>query len=124
MLMKRGEIQAGSELYGSALEHQIFLELRAYLDYRRLDTELTFWRTHSGHEVDFVVVGEIGIEVKGSRRVSPGDLKGLLALGEVKLKKRIVVCSEPRERMTDEGVTVLPARMFLERLWEDRLFGA
>lgn len=125
VLMKRGEIQAGSELYGSALEHQVFLELRAYLDYRRLDRELTFWRTHSGHEVDFVVGGEIGIEVKGSRRVSPGDLKGLLALGEeVRLKHRIVVCREWRERTTDEGITVLPAGTFLERLWEDRLLGA
>jgi predicted AAA+ superfamily ATPase len=68
VLMKRGEIRPGSELYGAALEHQVFLELRAYLDYRRLDRELTFWRTHSGHEVDFVVGNDIGVEVTASRR--------------------------------------------------------
>jgi len=119
-LMKRGEIRPGSELYGSALEHQIFLELRAYLDYRRLDRDLTFWRTHAGHEVDFVVGGEIGIEVKASRRVSPGDLKGLRALSEeTKLKMQIVVSMEGRERVTDDGVVVLPADVFFERLWSD-----
>ncbi len=124
-LMKRGEIRPRSELYGSALEHQIFLELRAYLDYRRLDTELTFWRTHSGQEVDFVVGGQTGIEVKASRRISRGDLKGLLALSEeVKLKERVIVSTEPRERVTDEGILVLPVQLFFERLWGDRLIGA
>ena len=124
-LMKRGEIRPRSELYGSALEHQIFLELRAYLDYRRLDTELTFWRTHSGQEVDFVVGGQTGIEVKASRRISRGDQKSLLALSEeVKLKERVIVSTEPRERVTDEGILVLPVQLFFERLWGDRLIGA
>ncbi len=121
-LMKRGEIIPGSELYGPALEHQVFLELRAYLDYRRIDKELTFWRTHSGHEIDFLIGEEIGIEVKASRRVSAGDQKGLLALSEeIKLKKKIIVSMESRERTTDEDVTVLPAHTFLEYLWSDRL---
>ena len=120
--MKRGEIIPGSELYGPALEHQVFLELRAYLDYRRIDKELTFWRTHSGHEIDFLIGEEIGIEVKASRRVSAGDQKGLLALSEeIKLKKKIIVSMESRERTTDEDVTVLPAHTFLEYLWSDRL---
>ena len=121
-LMKRGEIIPGSELYGPALEHQVFVELRAYLDYRRIDKELTFWRTHSGHEIDFLIGEEIGIEVKASRRVSAGDQKGLLALSEeIKLKKKIIVSMESRERTTDEDVTVLPAHTFLEYLWSDRL---
>src|SRR5262249_10855673 len=81
-LMKRGDILPGSELYGPVLEHQIFLELKAYLDYRRSDKELTFWRTHSGYEVDFVVGNEVAIEVKAARRVSSSDVRGLLALSE------------------------------------------
>ena len=121
-LMRRGEIVPGSELYGPALEHQIFLELRAYLDNRRLDEELSYWRTHSGHEVDFVIGNKIGIEVKASRRISPADTRDLLALSEeTKLVRKIVVSTEPRERVTDEGVTVLPVRKFLEQLWEGRV---
>ena len=120
--MKRGEIVPGSELYGTALEHQVFLELRSYLDYRRIDKELSFWRTHSGFEVDFLVGGEIGIEVKSSTRVSPSDLKGLIALSEeIELKKKIVVAREPRVRVTNEGVLILPVQTFFRRLWEGEL---
>jgi predicted AAA+ superfamily ATPase len=75
-LMKRGEIRPGSELFGPALEHQVFLELRAYLDYRRIDRPLTFWRTHGGHEVDFLIGDEVAIEVKGSRRCQPLTFAG------------------------------------------------
>lgn len=121
-LMKRGEIRPGSELYGAALEHQVFLELRAYLDYRRSEEDLTFWRSHSGHEVDFVIGDRIGIEVKASRRISPSDVKGLRALGEeTRLEQRIVVSTESRQRTTDEGVTVVPVERFFERLWDDDL---
>jgi predicted AAA+ superfamily ATPase len=122
-LMRRGEIRPRSELYGPALEHQIFLELRAYLDYRRIDADLTFWRTHAGHEVDFVVGTDTAIEVKARSRVTPRDEQGLLALGEeTRLKRKIVVAAEPRERTTDSGVLVLPVTAFMRQLWEDRLF--
>ena len=79
-------------------------------------------RTHAGHEVDFVIGSKTAIEVKASKRISHSDLKGLLALSEeTKLTSRIVVSNEPRERMTDEGVVVLPVQMFLERLWSGRV---
>jgi predicted AAA+ superfamily ATPase len=121
-LMKRGQIRPGSELYGPALEHQVFLELRAFLDYRRIDRPLTFWRTHAGHEVDFVVGDDVAIEVKASRRISAADVRGLSALGdETKLKTRIVVSTEPHARTTDEGVLVLPAPAFFDGLWADRV---
>jgi predicted AAA+ superfamily ATPase len=69
-----------------------------------------------------VVAGEIGIEVKASRRVAPGDVRGLLAFEEEhRLRKKIIVANEPRERKTDEGVIVLPVQTFLKRLWEERL---
>jgi predicted AAA+ superfamily ATPase len=122
VLMKRGRIVPGSELYGSALEHQVFLELRAWLDYQRMDQDLAFWRTHAGHEVDFLVGGNVAIEVKATRRVSSGDLKGLLALAEeTQLKKKIVVAGEPHERITDQGVTILPVEEFFRQLWDGAL---
>lgn len=112
-LMHRGDVKPRSELYGAAFEHQVFLELRAYLDYRRSDKALTFWRTHAGHEVDFVVGTDVAIEVKTSRRVSPSDLKGLMALSqETTLKRRFVVAMESHERVLDDGTVVLPAERF------------
>lgn len=117
-LLKRGEIVRGSELYGRALEHLVFLELRAYLDYRRLNHELTLWRSHSGFEVDFLVGGRVAIEVKASGRVSPRDLRGLRALSdEVRLDTRIIVATEPRERRLDDRVVVWPVETFFRRLW-------
>jgi predicted AAA+ superfamily ATPase len=105
-----------------AFEHQVFLELRAYLDYKRIDAEMTFWRTHSGYEVDFVVEGRVAIEVKSSRRVSAADLRGLRALAEeARLPHRIVVSMEPHERTTDDGIRILPVAVFLRELWEGTL---
>lgn len=117
-LLKRGQIAPGSELYGRALEHLVFLELRAYLDHHRLDHELTFWRSHTGFEVDFLLGDRVAIEVKATGRIAPRDLRGLNALaGEIPLKARIVVSTETRERRLDNGVVVWPVETFLRRLW-------
>ena len=58
------------------------MELRSYLSYRRIRSELTYWRTQSGIEVDFLVGSSAAIEVKASNRVSDRDLRGLRALAE------------------------------------------
>jgi len=121
-LMRRGEIVPGSEGFGRALEHLIFLELRAFLDYRRLDAPLTYWRSRSMLEVDFVIGDAIAVEVKGKGRVSHRDYKGLLALKEeVPLRRMLVVCTEPRRRTDDDGVEVLPVEEFLRDLWQGRI---
>ena len=70
-LAKRGHVEPGSELFGRAFEHFIFLELRAYLDYRRIDQPLTYWRCQSQFEVDFIIGDTIGIEATGA---SCGDI--------------------------------------------------
>jgi predicted AAA+ superfamily ATPase len=122
ILKRTPVIQEGSDAYGRALEHLIFLELRSFLDYHRLDHELTYWRSRSQFEVDFVVGHEIGIEVKSKTRVSPRDYKGLNALGEeVALKRKVVICGEKRRRMADDGAEIMPPIRFLEELWAGNL---
>ncbi len=117
-LARRGRIEPGSELFGRALEHLIFLEVRAYLDYRRLDHPLTYWRSRSQFEVDFMIDDEVGLEVKGKPLVSKRELKGLQALSEdLTLRRKIVVCLEREPRRTADGVEVLPVETFLRRLW-------
>ena len=62
--------------------------------------------------------GDTLAKVAQRYRVSPADLKGLRALAEeTRLKKRLVVCMEPRERITDDGIAIVPAARFLEELW-------
>jgi predicted AAA+ superfamily ATPase len=122
-LKRTGVIEERSDAYGRALEHLIFLELRSFLDYSRLDHELTYWRSRSQFEVDFVVGHQIGIEVKSKTRVSPRDYKGLRALGEeVRLKRKIVVCGEKRPRRTDDGTEIMSPVHFLKELWTGNLF--
>jgi predicted AAA+ superfamily ATPase len=118
VLAKRGPVEPGSELFGRALEHFVFLELRAYLDYRRLDHQLTYWRSRSQFEVDFVIGDEVAVEVKGKSLVSNRDLKGLQALSEdVTLRRQILVCTEREPRRLDDGIDVLPIETFLRKLW-------
>ncbi len=115
-------IEEGSEAFGRALEHLIFLELRSFLDYHRLDHELTYWRSRSQFEVDFVVGDAIGIEVKSKARVNPRDYKGLNVLAEeVRLKRKIVICGEKMRRKADDGAEIMPAAEFLRELWRGDL---
>jgi predicted AAA+ superfamily ATPase len=118
MLKRTSVIEPGSDAYGRALEHLVFLELRSFLDYRRLDYDLTYWRSRSQFEVDFLVGDKVGIEVKAKTRVSPRDYRGLNALSEeARLKRKIVICGEKMRRKTDDGVEIMSAEHFLEELW-------
>lgn len=122
ILAKRGVIEPGSDLFGRALQHLVFVELRAYLDYHRLDVPLTFWRSQSQFEVDFVIGEDIAIEVKGKSLVTNSDLKGLRALSEeVQLRRKIVVCTEREPRRLDDNIEVLPIAAFLRQLWDGEI---
>ncbi len=119
-LARRGELTPGTELYGKAFENWVFHELSAFGAYRELDDELSYWRLPSGVEVDFVL-GDVrlAVEAKASPRITRDQLKGLRTLKEEHpgVKRRIVVCLEPRSRRTDDGIDILPATVFARRLW-------
>lgn len=121
-LLKRGPVEPRSESYGRALEHLVFLELRAFLDYYRLPLELSYWRTHTGLEVDFIVGDALAVEVKAAGRVDDRDLRSLRALEtEVSMRRRLVVSTEVMSRRTDDGIEILPVADFLRRLWAGEL---
>ncbi len=124
VLKHQTSVEPGSSAFGHGLEHLIFLELKAYLDYERLDKPLTYWRSRQPqHEVDFVIGDDVAIEVKSKTVVSPADYNGLLILSEERtLKRRIVVCREPRPRRTDEGIDIMPVETFLKSLWAQTFF--
>ena len=107
--------------FGEFFEHVVFLELKAWIDYRSPRATLHYWRSRSGYEVDFVLGGRVGVEAKATKRVQQKHLRGLRALGkEDLLETRIIVCREDRPRR-DEGIHVWPLEFFLEQLWADRL---
>jgi uncharacterized protein len=121
-LMGREQVHPRTTAYGRALEHLIFLELKAYLDYTRNRAALTFWRTHTQQEVDFLVGDTIAIEVKAKEHVADRDLRGLRALAEeIPLSRKIIVSNEAWRRTTDDGVTIYPVDDFLRALWNQQI---
>ena len=118
-LARRGTIQRRSELFGKAFENWVFHELSAHNAYSGALATLSYWRLASGIEVDFIVNDlDVAIEAKGTANVTADHLRGLreLARDHPKVKRRIVVCLEPRGRQTDDGIEIEPAAEFTRRL--------
>ena len=110
--------------YGKLFETYIAEELTAYLDYSRRKEKLTYWRTRqSSFEVDFLIGDEVAIETKTTKLVNEKkDLRGLMALKEEGIfKKYIVVSRDSISRTTDDGITLLPWKLFLDWLWDGKI---
>ena len=122
-LARRGEVHAGSELFGKAFEHLIYMEILAHSSYSGLFYPLTYWRTASGFEVDFVLGdAEVAVEAKSTGSVNNRHLKGIRAFrDEYNVRHTIVVSMDPRPRRTEDGVDILPWRVFLNRLWGNEI---
>jgi len=118
-LRPRGLLDRVQDIEGQALEGLVAQHLRAWLAYGTKSSDLFFWRTRSGVEVDFVIYGEDGfwaIEVKNSRRIRPEDLRSLRAFGEEFPESRNLLLYRGKERLSQAGVTCLPCEDFLARL--------
>src|SRR5436309_12737514 len=108
--------RSGTPEFGAAFETYLMHELVSYRDYVSGDS-LSYWRSTSGFEVDFIIGDHTAVEIKAKGNLAPQDLKSLRALREEgRLKRFICVSLEPRPRAMD-GCTVLPYREFLEALW-------
>ena len=121
-LLKRGKIEFGTELFGKAFEHFIYQEIYAHSRYSGLEYEMSYWRTSSGFEVDFILgENEVAIEVKSTSEVQNRHLKGLKAFAEeYSAKKLIVVSNDPYPRKV-ENILILPCNIFLEKLWNGEI---
>jgi predicted AAA+ superfamily ATPase len=124
-LARRGELHRGSELYGKAFENWVFHELRAHNAYSEAFARLSYWRLASGIEVDFIVNDmQVAIEAKATAKVTSDHLKGLRSLVQdhPRTKQRVVVCLERQSRRTEDGILILSATDFYERLSAGDLF--
>src|SRR3989338_210253 len=111
----------GNPDFGKSFEHFIFMELKAYQTYCCPERSLTYWRTSTGLEVDFIFGDkEVAIEVK-SGKVHEGDLKGLKALKEDGPVKKSYIVSLEKEPRTLSGFHVLPWNDFLKFLWNGEI---
>ncbi|MEA3465337.1 MAG: AAA family ATPase [Thermodesulfobacteriota bacterium] len=124
-LAKRGAMEHGSELFGKAFENWCFHELNAYNMYSDAFAQFSYWRLAGGTEVDFIVNDmAVAIEVKASHNITAKHLKGLRSLSDdhPEVQKRLLVCCEAKTRQTEDGILILPAQQFVEKLWQGELF--
>ncbi len=111
------EFRAGTPEFGEAFETYLMHELQSFSDYISGE-QLSYWRSTSGFEVDFIIGDHTAIEVKAKKNLSPNDIKSLRMLAEEgKLKRFICVSMEPRRRKVG-NIDILPYKEFLDLLWD------
>jgi predicted AAA+ superfamily ATPase len=121
-LLKRGQIEMGSEAFGKVFEHFIYQEIYAHSSYSGLEYPISYWRTASNVEIDFVLGDpEVAIEVKSTNNVNNNHLKGLKSFAEeYEVKKLILVSNDPFPRQV-ENILALPWKIFLQKLWDGEI---
>jgi len=95
----------------------VFMELRAFLSYRRRNEKLAYWRSQDRKEVDFILGDEWGVEVKSTKRLAKHDFSGIEALKNEKLIGKFCVVSRDPVDAKHGNVLCLHWRSFIERLW-------
>jgi predicted AAA+ superfamily ATPase len=118
-LTRRGKVEPGSELFGRAFEHYIWMEIMAHSSYSELFYPISYWRTASGFEVDFILGDhEISIEVKATELAGTTHLKGLRRFKEeYSVRRSILVSMDLQPRKTEDRIEILPWQEFLTQLW-------
>jgi predicted AAA+ superfamily ATPase len=121
-LLNRKSLQQGSIEFGKAFEHLIVQELVAFLSYTGNENKLSYWRTASQFEVDCILGdAETAIEIKSTSEVHPHHCKGLKAFKEEYPKARALVVSFDKMPRNLGDIEVLPAGLFLEKLWKGEI---
>lgn len=124
-LTRRGKVEEGSELFGRAFEHFLYLEIIAHASYSEAFYPVSYWRTASGFEVDLVLGDcEVAVEIKSASMARSRHLKGIRAFKEEFAARRyIVVSMDQAPRRTEDDIEILPWRDFLEHLWQNEIIG-
>jgi predicted AAA+ superfamily ATPase len=82
---------------------------RAMYSYRRVKKELTYWRTQTGIEVDFIIGDDTGIEVKSALKE------------ENILRQFFLVSFDELDCETPDGIRLLFWKSFLVKLWNGEI---
>ena len=118
-LRPAGPLDRGGDINGPALEGLVAQHLRAWLAYDTSDSELFYWRTRGGSEVDFVVYGTetfSAIEVKNTATFQRSDLRGLRTFREDFPEARPLFLYRGREALRVDDIPCIPCGRFLAGL--------
>lgn len=116
ILRPQGILDNTQEIEGFALEGLVAQHLRSWVLGQELPHSLSFWRTQTKLEVDFIVYGPKGfwaIEVKRSPNLGPDDVKGLVAFQEEYPEALCFFVIPGKRRESYRGFPVIPMEEFL-----------
>jgi hypothetical protein len=119
----RGPLDRPEEIDGAALEGLVAQHLRAWIAYAGRDATLSFWRTRSGVEVDFVVYGAevfLAIQVQNAARVRPSDVQALWAFRNDYPESTALLLYRGVDRLRVDDVWCMPVERFLRELHPSR----
>jgi uncharacterized protein len=115
-----GNFESSSDRIGNLFEHLVLQLLWSEFQGRDEEIRLTVYRTEAGAEVDFILEQKssvFAIEVKATKQISQGDLRGLKSFAAFYGKPHtpmIVYLGEHPARM--DGVEILPVEMAVAML--------
>lgn len=112
-----------AEVNGAGLEGLVAQHLVAWADYTSAKHEVSFWRTRSGTEVDFVVFGPLGfwaIEVKNAEKIRLEDLKGLSAFHDDYPEAQAIFLYRGKDRLLKNNILCLPCDEFLKGVYPNK----
>lgn len=124
-LRPRGILDSESEIEGGAVEGLVAQHLRAWTLNQKEKHSLSFWRTATNLEVDFVIYGPRGfwaIEVKRSAHLSPADIKGLVAFQEEYPEAKCFIVNGSKREENYRGFPVIPLERFLLQIHPEKVF--
>lgn len=119
ILRPKGQLDAPTEIMGAALEGLVAQHLMAWNDYSHDKNTISFWRTRSGTEVDFIVYGATqfwAIEVKNSSKVLNQDIKSLEAFLKDYPEAKAILLYRGTDRVKINNVLCVPCDEFLKQL--------
>ena len=117
-----GPLDVPAEIDGAGLETLVLQHLRAIISWRNSDGAISYWRTSTGLEVDFVVYAAdafAAIEVKRKRNIASHDLNGMRAFGDEYPEAARIILYGGDHKETINGIQLIPiaqALPILERV--------
>lgn len=115
----KGPLDQGGDILGAALEGLIIQSVRAYLKYRQDDSQIYFWQTKTGVEVDLIVYGSAGFfafEIKNSQTLRPKDLSGLKTFCQDYPEAKPICLYRGSQVSIRDGIQLIPIESFLRSL--------
>jgi len=102
------------------LETLFYQSLLALIDYYRINTQVFYWRTTTGTEVDFVVYGEdklLAFEIKHAQTITPKMLHGLKQFKQdYPMAELYIVYTGQEVLHLSDQITALPITTALQQL--------